>query len=106
MASVLPSVSDCCGTCVCNVVEVELPCPPGEGGPLVVENLSALRLVLSYQRTPNMYVVVLGYESAMDGLGWTAIWREDSILPDAPLQVVRPADVLTDADPGRFEQYV
>lgn len=107
MASALPSVSDCCDTCVCNVIEVDL-CPTSViGSSLTVENTSALRLVLAAQRTEGMLVTVLTDAGvAFDGTGYLAIWRGAELTPDAAPQVTRPADVLTDLDPGRFMQFV
>ena len=107
MASVLPTPSDCCNTCVCNVVEIELPCSGGAAGPLVVESTAALRLVLANQRTDDMFVVVLtDIGTPMDGTGYQAVWRAADLTPDNPIISVRPADVLSDLDPGRFLQYL
>ena len=106
MASILPSPSDCCDDCVCNVVSVDI-CPDVSGGGsfLVVENTSALRLVLSPQRTEHMLVQVLtDVGTPNDGTGYFANWYPDDLTPDAPPLSVRPADVPGDGDPGRFKQ--
>lgn len=106
MASALPTPSDCCDTCVCNVVEVDI-CPTPTGGDgLTVENTAALRLVLSAQRSEGMLVRVLtDAGTAFDGTGYWAIWRGADLTPDLPVISVRPADIASDADPGRFRQF-
>jgi hypothetical protein len=107
MASALPTPADCCDTCVCNVVTVDL-CPASSGGgDIAVENTAALRLVLASQRFQNLMVSVLtDTGTPLDGTGYTAVWREESLAPDNPILSVRPADVLTDLDPGRFLQFI
>lgn len=106
MASGLPPTQDCCQECVCNVDSVTLPCTGGSG-PLVVENTSALRLVLANQRSDNMEVIVLtDIGTPMDGTGYTSIWRGADLTPDSPPLSTRPADVLSDLDPGRFIQFI
>lgn len=107
MASALPSVSDCCGTCPCNVVEVDICPTPTGGSGITVENTSALRLVLAAQRSQNMLVTVLtDTGTALDGTGFSAVWREESLVPDNPILSVRPVDIASDAVAGRFLQFL
>lgn len=107
MASALPSVADCCGTCPCNVIEVDICPTPTGGSGITVENTSALRLVLAAQRSQNMLVTVLtDTGTALDGTGYVSSFREESLVPDNPILSVRPADILTDALPGRFLQFI
>lgn len=106
MASVLPTPSDCCNTCVCNVIEVDIcPTPPAGITDLTVDNTAALRLVLAAQRAEGMLVRVLSDTgSPFDGTGYLTIWRGADLSPDNPVLVVRPSDVASDAAPGRFRQ--
>lgn len=108
MASSLAQVADCCDECECNVVSVTLPCTPAEGdGMLTVSNTSALRLVLANQRSTNMGVRVLTHEGTeLDGSGYESIWRPNDLTPDGGILSVRPADILDDATPGRFRQWL
>lgn len=106
MASTLPTTSDCCNSCVCNVVSVDICPTPSGSADLTVDNTSALRLILSPQRVDGMLVRVLSdIGTPFDGTGYLTIWDPDDVTPDNPVITVRPADVPTDADPGRFRQF-
>jgi hypothetical protein len=99
MASILPTVADCCSTC-CEVQIVDLPSGGGTGVN-AYETIQALRNETSVTVLVNdAFAVVYGDTARGDGGGGEYYYDSSSTLPDDDISMIVPISIIRPAPGG------
>lgn len=106
MASILPSVADCCSQC-CEVNIVDLPSGDGEGGAGFAYDTKVI-----FRQESRVTVLVEGMPATLyggvtrgDGEGGLYYFDAASVLADDDVSVIKPNSIAV-GSPGRWRKWL